>query len=442
MWDSHTKKRGAALLYRTYVCFIHYPVLELIGVMSMGTLEKLAVLADGAKYDVSCASSGVNKHNQGGIGNSKSFGICHTWSADGRCVSLLKILLTNYCIYNCNYCVNRNQNDIPRASFTPREVADLMIQFYRRNYIEGLFLSSGIERSPNHTMERIYQVLDILRHEYHFYGYIHVKVIPGADPALVNKTGLLADRMSINIEQPTEQSLKLLAPQKTLPVLFAPMNQINNQMTQNASERKIFRHVQKFVPAGQSTQMIVGASKDSDLSIIKATETLYNRFQLKRVYYSAYVPVNEGPNLPALSTSPPLLREHRLYQADWLLRFYSFKADEIVNEQSPFLDTDFDPKISWALRNMQLFPLEINQASYEELLRIPGVGVTSAQRIILQRRLGNISYNHLKKMGVVLKRAKYFITCQGCYYGGIPAESALVRQALAPVAKPVQLCLF
>jgi len=442
MWDSHAKKKGATRLYRTYVCFIHYPVLELIGVMSMGTLEKLAVLADGAKYDVSCASSGVNKHNRDGIGNSKSFGICHTWSADGRCVSLLKILLTNYCIYNCNYCVNRNQNDIPRASFTPREVADLTIQFYRRNYIEGLFLSSGIERSPNHTMERIYQVLDILRHEYHFYGYIHVKVIPGADPALVNKTGLLADRMSINIEQPTEQSLKLLAPQKTLPVLFAPMNQIHHQMTQNASERKIFRHVQKFVPAGQSTQMIVGASKDSDLSIIKATETLYNRFQLKRVYYSAYVPVNEGPNLPALSTSPPLLREHRLYQADWLLRFYSFKADEIVNEQSPFLDTDFDPKISWALRNMQLFPLEINQASYEELLRIPGVGVTSAQRIIRQRRLGNISYNHLKKMGVVLKRAKYFITCQGCYYGGIPAESALVRQALTPVAKPVQLCLF
>lgn len=412
--------------------------------MVMGTLDKLAILADGAKYDVSCASSGVEKKNKGGIGNSKAFGICHTWSADGRCVSLLKILMTNYCIYNCTYCVNRNQNDIPRASFTPREIADLTMGFYRRNYIEGLFLSSGIEHSPNKTMERIYQVLDILRNEYHFFGYIHVKVIPGADPVLVKKTGLLADRMSVNIEQPSEQSLKLLAPQKTLPAVLAPMNQISDHILQNASERRLYRHAQKnkFVPAGQSTQMIVGASNDSDRVIVKASEALYQRFQLKRVYYSAYIPVNDSPLLPALTTAPPLLREHRLYQADWLMRFYQFQADEIVDERTPFLETDFDPKISWAFRNMHLFPLEINRASYEELLRVPGIGLISAQRIISQRRVAAISYDHLKKIGVSLKRAKYFITCQGHYYGAIPVEAGLIRRALAPVQKPVQLTLF
>lgn len=408
----------------------------------MNTLEKLAILADGAKYDVSCASSGVNKSNKGGLGNSKAYGICHTWSADGRCVSLLKILLTNYCIYNCTYCVNRNQNDIPRASLTPREVADLTIQFYRRNYIEGLFLSSAIERSPNHTMERIFQVLDILRNEYHFYGYIHVKVIPGANPAVISKTGLLADRMSVNIEQPTEQSLKLLAPQKNLQALFLPMNQICNQITINSEERKKSRHVPKFVPAGQSTQMIIGATNDSDLAILKSTETLYNRFRLKRVYYSAYVPVNDGPNLPAIHTAPPLLREHRLYQADWLLRFYQFKAEEIVNVDFPRLDTEFDPKIAWALRNIHLFPKEINKVSFEELLRIPGIGVTSALRIIRQRKLAPVSYDHLGKMGVVLKRAKYFLTCQGHYYGGISIEAAGIRQALTPKPQPIQLTLF
>jgi putative DNA modification/repair radical SAM protein len=409
----------------------------------VNTLEKLLILAEGAKYDVSCASSGVNKSNKGGLGNSKAYGICHTWSADGRCVSLLKILLTNYCIYNCAYCVNRNQNDIPRASFTPREIAELTIQFYRRNYIEGLFLSSAVERSPNHTMEKIYQTLDILRNEFHFYGYIHVKVIPGADPVLIQKTGLLADRMSVNIEQPTEQSLKLLAPQKSLQALFLPMKQISTQILENSAERKISRHVPKFVPAGQSTQMIIGASNDSDLAILQSSEALYQRFHLKRVYYSAYVPVNDGPNLPALSSAPPLLREHRLYQADWLLRFYKFKAGEIVNQEFPRLDTEFDPKIAWALRNIQFFPKEINIASYEELLRIPGIGVISAQRIIRQRRLAPVSYDHLGKMGVVLKRAKYFLTCQGRYYGGIPLEASLIRKALAPpVQQAIQLTLF
>jgi len=408
----------------------------------MNTLEKLAILAEGAKYDVSCASSGVDKHNKGGLGNSKAYGICHSWSSDGRCISLLKILLTNYCIYNCAYCLNRNQNDIPRASLTPREVADITIQFYRRNYVEGLFLSSAVERSPNDTMERIYQTLDILRHEYHFFGYIHVKVIPGADPVLVYKTGLLADRMSVNLEQPTEQSLKLLAPQKSLKALLSPMSQISNQILINTEERRRSRNVKKFVPAGQSTQIIVGASNDTDLAILKATENLYNRFKLKRVYYSAYVPVNDSPNLPALATTPPLLREHRLYQADWLLRFYHFKADEIVSPEFPRLDPDFDPKISWALRNIHLFPLEINRASYEELLRIPGVGVTSALRIVRQRRVAPITFDHLTKMGVVVKRARYFLTCQGRYYGGIPCQASRLRAALSPQLTAFQPSLF
>lgn len=411
-------------------------------VIWMNTLEKLAILAEGAKYDISCASSGITKSNHGSLGNSKACGICHAWSADGRCISLLKILLTNYCIYNCQYCVNRNQNDIVRASLTPREVADLTIQFYRRNYIEGLFLSSGIERSPNQTMEKIYQALNILRNEYGFCGYIHVKVIPGADPELIRKTGLLADRMSVNIEQPTEQSLKLLAPQKSLPALLTPMGQISRQITVNQEERKRFRSVKKFVPAGQSTQMIVGATNDTDLAILKTTELLYDRFALKRVYYSAYIPVNEGPNLPAVSAAPPLLREHRLYQADWLLRFYQFKADEIVNRQNPHLEIDLDPKIAWALRNIHSFPLEINKASYEELLRIPGIGVTSALRIVRQRRLAPLTFDHLSKIGVVVKRAKYFMTCQGRYYGDIRPEAVLIRNILAPQVPISQPSLF
>ena len=408
----------------------------------MNAMEKLAILAEGAKYDVSCASSGVKRKNKGGLGNAKSFGICHTWSADGRCVSLLKILLTNYCIYNCSYCINRNSNDIRRASFSAREVADLTIEFYRRNYIEGLFLSSAVEFSPNHTMEKIWQVLDILRNQYRFNGYIHVKVIPGADPAIIHKTGLLADRMSVNIEQPTEQSLRLLAPQKNMHALISPMNEINQKISQNSEERKKFRGIKKYVPGGQSTQMIIGASDDTDLTILKTTETLYNRFNLKRVYYSAYIPVNEGHNLPVLSTMPPLLREHRLYQADWLLRYYHFKSDEIVDLQFPRLDNNFDPKIAWALRNIHLFPKEVNKASYEELLRIPGIGVTSALRIVRQRILAPVSYDDLAKIGVVAKRAKYFLTCKGRYYGGIPTDSSLIRQALSEEPQPTQMTLF
>jgi len=291
-------------------------------------------------------------------------------------------------------------------------------------------------------MENILRTLLILRNEYHFYGYIHVKVIPGADPALIHQTGLLADRMSVNIEQPSEQSLRLLAPQKKLQTILTPMQQISNEIQINSEERRKYRRVRRFVPAGQSTQMIIGASNDTDFAILKATETLYEQFALKRVYYSAYIPINDGPNLPALTTAPPLLREHRLYQADWLLRFYKFKADEILNPKYPNLDTEFDPKINWALRNIHLFPLEINKASYEELLRIPGIGHNSAQRILSQRRIAPVSYDHLQKMGVVLKRAKYFLTCQGRYYGEIPVEPSLIRQRLAPAPQAIQLSLF
>lgn len=406
---------------------------------SADTLDKLAILADAAKYDVSCASSGVNKSNHGTIGNSKAYGICHSWSSDGRCISLLKILLTNCCIYDCSYCANRSSNNIPRASFTAEEVAELTIQFYRRNYIEGLFLSSAVEINANHTMEKIYNVLRILRNDYKFFGYIHIKVIPGADPLLVQKAGLLADRMSVNIEQPTEQSLQLLAPQKSLPLLVAPMSQIKNEIIINTEERQKSKYVQKFVPAGQSTQMIIGATNDSDLAILKATDALYRNFFLKRVYYSAYIPINEGPNLPALTSMPPLLREHRLYQADWLLRFYHFKVDEIVNSAYPSLEEDYDPKTAWALRNIEFFPVEINRASYEELLRIPGIGTKSALRIIQQRRLAPVQYDHLGKMGVVLKRAKYFLLCSGHYYGKIPVESNRIAKMLKPPEPPQQL---
>lgn len=312
----------------------------------MTLLNKLQILADGAKYDVSCASSGVDRNNKKGIGNSRSYGICHTWSGDGRCVSLLKILMTNRCIYDCAYCINRRNNDIPRASLTPGEIADLTIEFYRRNYIEGLFLSSAIENNPNETMEKIYKAISLLRNQYKFYGYVHVKAIPGADPILIHKIGELVDRMSVNIELPTEESLHLLAPQKNKKKIFLPMLQIHKEIQQKQEEKKKYRFVKKFVPGGQSTQMIVGATKDSDLSILKTTESLYQKYQLKRVYFSAYVPVNEGSNLPAIVAAPPIKREHRLYQADWLLRYYRFQADELLSEGSPNFDLDFDPKIT------------------------------------------------------------------------------------------------
>ncbi len=408
----------------------------------MDILAKLDILAGAAKYDVSCSSSGVSRKNQGGTGNTKSFGICHAWSADGRCISLLKILLSNDCIYDCRYCINRRSNDIPRASFAPRELADLTMQFYRRNYIEGLFLSAAVEKSPDYTMEKILRVLTLLREEYEFQGYIHVKVIPGADPSLIYQAGLLSDRMSVNIEQPTEQSLRLLAPQKSLPVMYSSMRQLRDQIRVHKEDSRHFRHTPRFVPAGQSTQMIIGASRDSDLTILHMTQALYQTFGLKRVYYSAYVPVNRDANLPALATAPPLLREHRLYQSDWLLRFYHFKAEEIVDPAHANLETEIDPKTAWALRHPEFFPLEVNRASYEELLRVPGIGPKSAGRILSQRRVAAVSADQLKKLGVVYKRAQYFVTCKGIYSGNKPFDPAVIRRIMVPETPLRQLSLF
>ncbi|MDD3364620.1 MAG: putative DNA modification/repair radical SAM protein [Syntrophomonas sp.] len=408
----------------------------------MDILTKLDILAGAAKYDVSCSSSGVSRKNQGGTGNTKSFGICHAWSADGRCISLLKILLSNDCIFDCRYCVSRRSNNIPRASFTSRELADLTMQFYRRNYIEGLFLSAAVEKSPDYTMEKILQVLRLLREEYEFQGYIHVKVIPGADPSLINQAGLLCDRMSVNIEQPTEHSLRLLAPQKSLPIVYASMQQLKDQILVHKVDHRRFRHTPRFVPGGQSTQMIVGASQDSDLTILHATQALYQNFGLKRVYFSAYVPVNQDSNLPALATVPPLLREHRLYQSDWLLRFYHFKAEEIVDANHANLETEIDPKCAWALRHPEYFPLEINRASFEELLRIPGIGPKSAWRIINQRRVAAVSADELKQLGVVFKRAQYFVTCKGIYPGNKPFDPVVIRRVMHPEPPLSQISLF
>ncbi|NCC81184.1 MAG: putative DNA modification/repair radical SAM protein [Clostridia bacterium] len=385
----------------------------------METVKKMAILADSAKYDVSCSSSGSNRKNSGGVGNGALSGICHSWSEDGRCISLLKTLYTNNCVYDCAYCINRISNDIPRASFTPRELADLTIDFYRRNYIEGLFLSSGVYPNPDKTMENLIETMEILRKEYKFFGYIHVKAIPGADPLLINKAGMLADRMSVNIELPSEKSLRLLAPQKSKEKIFKPMAQITQGLMQIGEEKGKYRFSQKFVPAGQSTQMIVGATNDTDLSIISLSQGLYDNFKLKRVYYSAYVPVNEGPNLPALIQAPPMKRENRLYQADWLLRFYGFKASELLDQDNQNFDMDLDPKCDWAIRHFDFFPVEINKASYNEILRVPGIGVKSAKKIIKMRKFGKIDFLGLKKLGVVLKRAKYFITCNGRYSEGL-----------------------
>ncbi|KAB3534709.1 putative DNA modification/repair radical SAM protein [Alkaliphilus pronyensis] len=400
--------------------------------------DKLKILADAAKYDVSCSSSGSSRKNKAdGIGNAAISGICHSWSDDGRCISLLKILLTNYCIYNCAYCINRASNDLPRAAFTPNEVAELTINFYRRNYIEGLFLSSAIMINPDHTMEQLLNTVKILRTEHNFNGYIHVKAIPGADSRLIHETGLYVDRMSVNIELPSNGGLKLLAPQKKKEEIIKPMSLITKQHQQSKEERRAFKSSPAFAPAGQSTQLIVGATQDHDFQILKLSEGLYNRFQLKRVYYSAYVPVGVHPNLPVLA-NPPTLREHRLYQADWLLRFYGFSADELLNERQPNFDVQLDPKCDWALNNFSLFPIEINKAEYHMLLRVPGIGVQSARRIIAARRLAPISYDGLKKIGVVLKRAKYFITCQGKYYSEVGLKDHLIRESLTvkPILSP------
>lgn len=376
--------------------------------------KKLEILSDAAKYDVSCSSSGVGRKGDGtGIGNTSAAGICHSFSADGRCISLLKILFTNECIYDCKYCINRKSNDVPRASFTPDEICELTIQFYRRNYIEGLFLSSGIIHSPTYTMELIYEAVYKLRTLYRFQGYIHVKAIPGADPLLIQKLGMVADRMSVNLELPTAEGLKHLAPNKHRKNILAPMRQIQQGITQNKEELVVYKHASSFVPAGQSTQMIVGATPESDYHLMMVAENLYQKFDLKRVYYSAFVNVNEDKELPALPGGPPLLREHRLYQADWLLRFYGFEAKELLSEEKPNFNVLLDPKADWALRHLEVFPVEINKADYQTILRVPGIGVKSAQRIVRARRNGNLSFEDLKKIGVVLKRALYFITCNG-----------------------------
>lgn len=384
---------------------------------NMSLMEKLTILSDAAKYDVACTSSGVDRSGDGiGLGNSISCGICHTFSADGRCVSLLKILFTNECIFNCSYCQNNCNSDVRRAAFTPEEVCELTMEFYRRNYIEGLFLSSGIMVSPNYTMELLYQTLYKLRTVHHFNGYIHVKAIPGADPLLIEKTGFLADRMSINLELPTADSLKKLAPCKSRNTILKPMRMVQNGITENKNEVALYRHAPKFVPAGQSTQMIIGATPENDYQIVSIAENLYQKFDLKRVFYSAFVNVTHNSNLPALPGGPPLLREHRLYQADWLIRFYGFKAAELLSKRQPNFNLLLDPKCDWAVRHLEAFPVEVMTADYYQLLRVPGLGVNSARRICRARRYGGLRFEDLKKMGVVLKRAMYFITCQGRVY--------------------------
>ena len=379
--------------------------------------EKLRILADAAKYDAACTSSGVDRKNGSmGTGNAVACGICHSFSADGRCISLLKILLTNDCCYDCVYCVNRVGNDTERATFSPDEVCTLTMGFYRRNYIEGLFLSSAVYRNPSYTMELIYETVLRLRTVYHFHGYIHVKAIPGADPQLIQQTGFLVDRMSCNLELPTAEGLRSLAPNKPRRQLLKPMRQIQQQITVSKHEVALYRHAQPFVPAGQSTQMIIGATGESDYQIMSVSEALYGRFKMKRVFYSAYVGVNEDSRLPAVGTLPPLLREHRLYQVDWLIRFYGFKAAELLSKRQPNFNLLLDPKCDWAVRHLEAFPVEVMTADYYQLLRVPGLGVNSARRICRARRYGGLRFEDLKKMGVVLKRAMYFITCQGRVY--------------------------
>ncbi len=418
----------------------------------MELLEKLTILSDAAKYDAACTSSGVRRgYQKGYIGNTSSSlaGCCHTFSADGRCVTLLKVLLTNRCVYDCKYCVNRRSNDTKRAAFTPEELAELTIGFYRRNYIEGLFLSSGVLRSPDYTTELMIQALRILRETYRFNGYIHAKAIPGTAPELVERLGFLADRLSVNIELPSETGLKTLAPDKTKDAILAPMRQIQTRTAQGKEELVKYRHAPKFAPAGQSTQMIVGATQDSDLHILRLTQGLYDRYRLKRVFYSAYVPVVENTLLPSKDTKPPLLREHRLYQADWLLRFYGFRAEELLDDQTPDFNPLVDPKCSWALAHLDFFPVEVNTADYETLLRIPGVGVVSAKRILVSRRAGRLQVDDLRKLGVVMKRAQYFLTCRGRMAEGLRFTPESLLHNLIAAERPAlpgsgmeQLSLF
>ena len=396
-------------------------------------MEKLSILTDAAKYDVACTSSGVDRKGNGrDMGNCVAAGICHSFSADGRCISLLKILMSNECVYDCKYCVNRRSNDVPRATFTPDEICELTMNFYRRNYIEGLFLSSGIINNPSYTMELIYQTLYKLRNVYRFRGYVHVKGIPGTDPALIRQVGYLTDRMSVNLELPTAEGLEKLAPNKHRKTILAPMRQIQNGIAQGKQELALYRSAPSFVPAGQSTQMIIGATPESDYQIMSVAEGLYDKFGMKRVFYSAYVGVNEDKALPSVHTASPLLREHRLYQADWLLRFYQFRVEELLNEKHQNFNVLLDPKCDWALQHLEQFPVEINRADYHTLLRVPGIGVKSAQRICKARRTGTLDFDCLKKMGVALKRALYFITCNGkMMYNTKIEENYITRNLLA-----------
>ena len=385
--------------------------------MSDRIREKLNILADAAKYDVSCSSSGgTRKNDNKGIGNSHVSGICHTYTEDGRCVSLLKILLTNHCIYDCLFCVSRKSNDIKRAAFSVDEVVELTMNFYRRNYIEGLFLSSGIFKNADFTMERLLLVVKKLRLEQNYNGYIHLKTIPGASDELIKEAGLYADRMSINLEMPTEAGLKLLAPEKNHEDVRKPLAFVQQQISQFSADKKLIKHVPKFVPAGQSTQMVIGATPESDKDIMYTANAFYKNFSLKRVYYSGYVPISNDSRMPILGTKPPLLRENRLYQTDWLMRFYGFKVQEILNDANPNLDVDIDPKLSWAIRNMQHFPVDINRADYKMILRVPGIGVMSAQKIVQARRFGKLRIDQLKKIGIAYNKAKHFITCADSPY--------------------------
>ena len=404
----------------------------------MDLLEKLTILSDAAKYDAACTSSGVRRKFQPGkIGNTSSSiaGCCHSFSADGRCVTLLKVLMTNSCVYDCKYCVNRRSNDTRRTAFTPRELAELTIGFYRRNYIEGLFLSSGVLRNADYTTEQMIRALRILRQEYGFNGYIHAKAIPGTSPELVQQLGLLADRMSVNIELPSQQGLQTLAPDKTREAILRPMSLIRDKVLESKQELVKYKHAPSFAPAGQSTQLIVGATKDTDRHILHLTEALYQKYRLKRVFYSAYVPVVENSLLPALDTKPPLLREHRLYQADWLLRFYGFQASELLDEAHPDFNPQLDPKCSWAVAHLEQFPVEVMRADYETLLRVPGIGPTSAKRIVSARRTAHLRFEDLKKLGVVVKRAQYFVLCDGHAAPGLRFSPATIVQQLEAVER-------
>ncbi|MDO4745264.1 MAG: putative DNA modification/repair radical SAM protein [Bacillota bacterium] len=418
-------------------------------------MNKLKILADSAKYDVSCSSSGVNRGNNGKIGSAHASGICHSWSADGRCISLLKVLFTNKCVYDCEYCINKRSNDVPRASFEPEELAKLTIEFYRRNYIEGLFISSAVEISPDYTAERILEALRLLRYKYGFAGYIHAKIIPGVSPEILHQIGLVADRLSVNIEMPNSESLALFAPQKKPKQIFAPMRQITNTLIERNALKgpgTMFKGQQLsipsskskevFAPAGQTTQMIIGAGGESDKSVLTTSENLYHAFKMKRVYYSAYVPVVDSPILPDKTSAPPLAREHRIYQADWLLRFYGFSVSELFNGGEDNLDPDLDPKITWAIRNLDSFPVEVNKASYEMLMRVPGIGAVSAKRIVRQRKVSAVKFDDLKKMGVVVKRAKYFVTCCGKYHGDRKFEPETIRNSILQMENGLQLCMF